>query len=135
VAEWNPKLLSVERAGAGPLQLGERFGELYRMAGRDRATECEVVELQHPSILVIRHRLAEWSLDRYVLERYRLEQVHGSTRVVQEIDVAQSGISWPMQLLLWILHLTGEPTGTRYLVTLKEIVERERAGKDEKDKR
>jgi uncharacterized protein YndB with AHSA1/START domain len=123
-AEWNPKLIAVDRQVAGPVRLGERFKELFQMGGRDRESDCEIVELEHPSSLVVRHRPAQWTPDRFVYLRYRLQAVSRGTRVVQEIDFTHSGIAWYFQLLMWIIHRTGTTEGKPYLESLKEIVER-----------
>lgn len=125
VSEWNPKLISVDREVSGPLRLGERFREMFRMSGRDRETECEVIELQHPSTLGIRHHPAEWPEWRYVDERYRLRTVARGTRLAQELDFSHSGIRWVFQAVMWFIHSTGQTVGKPYLESLREIAEQE----------
>ena len=124
VSQWNPKLIAIDRNAGGPLRLGERFREIYRMSGRDRESNCEVIELDAPYLLVVRHRLVD-PADRFADECYRLQATSDGTRLIQEIDLARSGIAWLFQLLMWFLHTTGTPVGKRYLISLKELVERE----------
>lgn len=131
VSRWNPKLIAVDRDQTGPLRLGERFGETFRMNGRNRHSDCAVIELQEPGRLVIRHHVREWSnQDRIVDERLSLRSVGGGTRLVQEIDLGCSGIAWLLQFFMWLIHSTGEAVGKRYLVSLEELIESERCQAD-----
>lgn len=124
IARWNPKLVAIDRGGGGPLRLGERFDAVYRMKGRDRETSCEVVEVREPDLLIIRNRpMPDRPAGAYVDECYRLRPARQGTRLVQEIDFTHSGVPWFFQLLMWLIHSTGEAVGKRYLVTLKELVE------------
>lgn len=123
VAEWNPKLVAIDRERAGPLRPGERFRDLFRLGGRDRESVCEVIDSREPSELVVRHRPVRWPEDRYVDERCRLHAAGAGTRFTQEIDLSHSGIARLLQLLMWVIHCTGMPVGKRHMESLKELVE------------
>ena len=41
-ADWNPKLVSIERERSGPVRFGERFEVIYRMSGRENHSRVEV---------------------------------------------------------------------------------------------
>ena len=44
MAEWNPKLVRVNRRNAGPLRIGERFKAVFVLGKRERESGCEVIE-------------------------------------------------------------------------------------------
>ena len=52
-AEWNPKVVSIDRERSGPVRFGERFEMIYRMSGRENHSRVEVTVAQ-PSERVVR---------------------------------------------------------------------------------
>ncbi len=123
MADWNPRIVSVDRGSPRTLRLGQRFRLIYRMSGRDRASDAEVIECVEPRTLVIRHHYVWKSVDRYADERYHLIPSPGTTRSTQEIDMTGSGVSLWLQVLAWLIHRVGEPVGKPFLATLKELAE------------
>ena len=123
MADWNPKIVSVDRSAPQTLRLGQRFQVVYRMSGRDRASDAEVIDCLEPRELVIRHHYVWKSADRYADERYHLAPSPGTTRLTQEIDMTGSGVPLWLQVLAWLIHRVGEPVGKPYLATLRELAE------------
>jgi Polyketide cyclase / dehydrase and lipid transport len=123
MADWNPKVVSVDRDSPRTLRPGERFRLLYRMGGRHRASNAEVIECLEPRELVIRHHCVWKSIDRYADERYSLRSSPDTTHLTQEIDITGSGVPFPLQVLAWLIHRVGEPIGKPHLATLKELAE------------
>lgn len=123
VAEWNPKLVSIDRTRSGPLERDEAYTVIYRMSRRDSEMRAVVTCEELPHRLEIELRDPEWRQTRFVVESYHLDEREGGTRVVQRIDLSHSGIAWPWRLLMGLLSRFGTPQGQPYLERLRELVE------------
>src|SRR5260221_358984 len=122
-ADWNPKVVSVERKRSGPVQFGERFEMIYRMSGRDRHTLVEVMELQIAQRVVYFHRINGKSAERIVEEAYEISPDGDGVRVVQTIDLTRAGIPWLLRLFIGLIHRYGWSAEEPYLERLKHLVE------------
>jgi hypothetical protein len=123
-ADWNPKIVSVERDRSGPVRFGERFETIYRMSGRDNLTRVEVTVAQPSERVVFVHRMPGKTKDLVVEESYHLTAVGDGVKVVQMIDLSRAGIPWPFRVLMWLIHRFGWSTEEPYLERLRRLVER-----------
>jgi uncharacterized protein YndB with AHSA1/START domain len=126
LAAWNVKLVSVKRTAAGPVQLGERFEAVYQMSGKQRAVSTEVVRLQPPLALTLRHRLAEEPPELFVDESYDLFTVGKVTRVQQGVDFSHAGLPLWARAIMWFISTFGRPIGEGILEPLKRACETKR---------
>ena len=126
-AQWNPKIVNVNRTEEGPLTGGEEYEMEYEMAGRRTPFRATVIELAPPRRLVLRLRQPDWPAHRYVDQAYELTTRRGGTRLRQLVDLRHSGLRWPVRALLWLLDRFGKKTKgkTPYLERLKQLVEQD----------
>ena len=96
-ADWNPKVISIDRERSGPVQCGERFEMIYRMSGRENQTRVEVTVVQPAQQVVFRHHTTWKSQDQLVEESYEISSHGNGVKVVQTIDLRQAGIPWPFR--------------------------------------
>jgi len=122
-ATWNEKIVDVCRHSGQAIRLGETFGMTYRMSGRDRKSEVEVVVCDPPNEVHFRHQYRWKSQFRYAIEKYRLQQQGDRVEVTQEIDLSETGISWFFRALIWFISRFGKSVGKSNMERLKEAVE------------
>ena len=127
-ADWNPKVVSIDRDRPGPVRLGERFEMIYRMSGRDNLSRVEVTVAQPAQRVVFLHRVAGQSAERIVEESYEISPRGNDVKVVQTIDLSRAGIRWPFRLLMWFITRLGRNTEQPYLDRLKRLVEQPASG-------
>ena len=122
-AGWNPKVISVDRATDGPVALGERFQMIYRMSSKDQLSNVEVIELVPDERLTMRHTVSAHGAEHTVTEAYDLRASGDSTRLTQTLDLSQTGLPWPIRLLIGFITRFGKPVNTPYLDRLKAMIE------------
>ena len=122
-AVWNEKIVDVRRESDQAVWLGERFGITFRMSGKDRESEAEVVVCEPPHEVHFRHQYRWKSQFRYVVEKYRLKQIGDQVEVTQEIDMTGTGIPWIFRALIWFISRFGKSEGQSNMEKLKEAVE------------
>jgi len=122
-AVWNEKIVDVRRESDESVRLGETFGMTFRMSGRDRKSEVEVVVCDPPNEVYFRHQYRWKSQSRYAVEKYSLQQRGDRVEVTQEIDMSETGIPWFFRLLIWFLTRFGTPVGPSNMERLKAAVE------------
>ncbi|MCA9231052.1 MAG: SRPBCC family protein [Planctomycetales bacterium] len=122
-ATWNEKIIDVRRKSHEPLQLGEQFGITYRMSGRERDANVEVIVCNPPHEVQFRHQYRWKSQNRYAIEKYSMQQQGNLVQVVQEIDLRDAGIPWFLRPLVWFLNRYGKPVGQTTMESLKEVIE------------
>lgn len=120
---WNEKVVDIRRDSDTTVQLGERFEMTYRMSGKDRESEVEVVVCDPPNEVHFRHQYRWKAQFHYAVEKYRLRQHGEQVKVTQEIDMSESGIPWFFRVLIWFLSRFGKPVGQTNMERLKEAVE------------
>ena len=122
-ADWNPKVISVDRRTSGPCLFGERFDMIYRMRGRDHLTRVEVTACQPPQHITFLHRPAApaetWSAEI----SYDLTPHAHHTIIAQTIDLTHAAIPWPLRVLIPVIHRFGQAIGEPYLHRLKRLAE------------
>lgn len=123
-ATWNEKIVDVRRETAGPVRTGELFGMTYRMSGKARDSDVEVISCDPPSEVRYRHHYQGKSRRFYADERYTLRQAGDQVEVTQHIDMSQAGIPWFFRLLIWFIDRTGKPVDQTTMERLKEEVEK-----------
>ncbi len=122
-ATWNDKIVEVDRTSDLPVTLGEHFKITYRMSGKDRKSNVEVIACSPPCEVHFRHQY-EWKSRRsFVEERYTLQQVGDQVKVTQQIDMAASGIPWIFRVLIWLISRFGKSVDQSSMGKLKEVVE------------
>src|SRR4051812_31941713 len=106
-AQWNSKIVSIDRRLTGAARFGERFEMIYRMSGRDRESKVEVTALEPSQRIVFRHQMTWKSRQQFVEEQYQLEPCNPGVRVTQIIDLRRAGIPWPFRVLIWCIARFG----------------------------
>ncbi|MBK7978314.1 MAG: SRPBCC family protein [Deltaproteobacteria bacterium] len=119
--EWNDKIVRVERRRSGAPVVGERYRLRYRLSGREREMEAEVVVCEAPRLLAVREH-APGDPERAVVVTWRLDADGAGTRISQEVDVTRAPIPGVVKLLMWIVSRTGKPRGATVVETLAELV-------------
>lgn len=132
-ADWNPKVVSIDRERFGPVRFGERFEMIYRMSGRENQSRVEVTVAQPPARVVFLHRVVWKSSEQTVEECYEIVSRGSGVKVVQTIDLARAGIPWPFRLLIWFINRFGWNTEEPYLDRLKRLVEQPAHGNSPSD--
>lgn len=128
-AEWNPRLVSIDREAEGAVRAGEQYEMLYKLHGRERLTHVRVLECRPPRTVAVEHEITHEEQVRTVIERYDLRTCRQGTRVRQTIDLSRSGIPWVARFFVWLVSKLGKPTDEPFLLRLKRLVEtRARAG-------
>ena len=122
-ADWNPKVVSIDRERSGPVRLGERFDMIYRMSGRENQSRVEVRVARPCHHVVFLHRVAGKSSEQIVEESYEISSQENGVKVVQTIDLTRAGIPWPFRLLIWFINRFGWNAEAPYLDRLKRLVE------------
>ena len=126
-AEWNPKLVSIDRQRSGPVRLGERYEVLYRVSsGHEELHGVEVRTLLQPSRIVFLHGPSKNERMRGaqgIEETYELSPQKGGVKVVETIDLTRAGIPWPLRVLLWFFMRFGQDAEEPALKRLKRVVE------------
>ena len=120
---WNPKIKEIVPISWGQPARGHRYRITYVMGGKEREFSAEIEEYQSPVNLVIRLTGGSLPPTGYAQELYELSREHGETLLTQTIRVHNSGINVLVRLLMAVLQRFGKPTGKKYLVLLKELVE------------
>jgi hypothetical protein len=122
-ADWNPKVVSIDREQSGPVRCGERFEMIYRMSGRNSQSWVEVRVAQPRERVVFLHRVRHKSVEQVVEESYEISSRGNGVKVVQTIDLTRAGIAWPFRLLIWFINRFGWNTEEPYLERLKRLAE------------
>lgn len=122
-ANWNPKVVSIDRDRSGAVRSGERFEMLYQMSGRERQNRVEVAVAEPPHRVAFRHLTATRSTEEIVDESYEILPCAAGVKVVRTIDLSRAGISWPVRMLIWFFHRFGSHAEEPYLHRLKRLVE------------
>jgi hypothetical protein len=122
MAEWNPKISNIKRNSNGPVHLGESFSMTFTMSSKPRESTVDVIECQEPYHLVLRHKHIDMLL-HYMDVSFQLTGIDEHSRLIQIMDFSHSGIPLIFQILIWITHKIGKPTGKPYLQILKEKIE------------
>jgi hypothetical protein len=123
-ADWNPKVVSIDRERSGPVRFGERFGMIYRMSGRENQSRVEVTVAQPSECVAFLHRVKWKSAEQIVEESYEISSRGNGVKVVQTINLARAGIPWQFRLLIWFINRFGWNAEQPYLGRLKRLVER-----------
>lgn len=123
-ADWNPKIVSIERERAGPVRHGERFEMLYRMGARENLSRVEVTAVQPFERVVFVHRMQGTSGEQVVEEAYEISPHGQSVRLVQTVDLTRAGIPWVAAVVVWVIHRFGRNAEKAYLARLRTLAER-----------
>jgi uncharacterized protein YndB with AHSA1/START domain len=121
--EWNPKVVDVSGASAGPRRVGYQYQLTFEMKGRRSRMRAVVVERRPPTQLAIRlepfDRRGPTATERYALA----PDGDGRTRLVQTIDLSPAGVPLWARAMIWLVTRVGTPVEKPYLARLKELVE------------
>jgi hypothetical protein len=127
-ADWNPKIVSIDRERTGPVRYGERFEMIYRMSGREGQSRVEVTVVLPAQRVVFLHHTAWKSVEQIVEESYEISPHGDGVKVIQTIDLTRAGIPWPFRVLIWLINRFGWNAEEQYLDRLKGLLERPAAG-------
>ncbi len=122
-ADWNPKVISVDRKRSGPVRYGERFKMIYRMSGGENESRVEVTAVRPSQKVVFVHHTTQKLVEQIVEEWYEISPHRIGVKVVQTIHLTRAGIPWPFRLLIWFISRFGWNAEEPYLDRLKRLIE------------
>jgi uncharacterized protein YndB with AHSA1/START domain len=122
-AEWNPKVVRVERSDSGPVRRGERFRMAYRLSREGKLHDVEVTEFDPPRRITYLHRISSKGVQQRATESYEIVPRDGGVEVRMEIDMTLNDVAWGWRALIWFINRFGKPTGDSPLLKLKQLVE------------
>lgn len=126
-AAWNPKVVSIDRAVDGPVQLGESYDMIYRMSGKEKMSRVTVTEMRPEEFIAFEHQMEESGVERSVVEGFHITPVYGGVRLVQTIDISKMKMPLWLRMLIWVITRLGKEKEPSYLVRLKKMIESDRA--------
>lgn len=134
---WNPNVQWVEPHSLGPPGRGYRYRAAYALGGKLSQVEAEIEEFRPPVRMVVRLTGGRLPPTACVREIYDLMPIAGGTRLIQTIDWSRAGIPLWFQIITWFVSRVGRPTGKRFLIRFKELVEEEggRSGRTQEGER
>lgn len=122
---WNPNVQRVEPQSLGRPERGYRYRAAYALGGKVSQMEAEVEEFRPPRRMVVRLTGGRLPPTAVVREIYDLLPIADGTRLTQTIDWSRAGLPLWFRIVAWFISRFGRPTGKRFLVRFKELVESE----------
>jgi carbon monoxide dehydrogenase subunit G len=122
---WNPNVQGVEPQSLGRPGRGYRYRAAYALGGKVNQMEAEIEEFRPPVRLAVKITGGRLRPTAFVREVYDLLPVAGGTRLIQTIEWDRAGIPLWFRIIAWFVSRFGRPTGKRFLVRFKELVEEE----------
>ncbi|MFM8551683.1 MAG: SRPBCC family protein [Nitrospiraceae bacterium] len=120
---WNPNVQRVAPVTWGAPAKGFRYRATYVLRGKANEMEAEIEEFQPPVRLAVCLSGGRMPKNAFAREVYDLTPIPGGTRLVQTIELNNTGIPLVFRLLMWFIQRFGKPTGKTFLATFKELVE------------
>jgi len=122
---WNPKVERVSPASFEQPRQGYRYAITYRMRERAKPADflAEFIQYDPPAELVIRLTAVFAPHGNIIEERYDLLERDGGTLLTQTIHIDDPGMNVFFRFLIWLIQRVGKPTGTRYLETLRDLIQ------------
>jgi uncharacterized protein YndB with AHSA1/START domain len=120
---WNTNIKEVGSISWGQRCQGFRYRLTYVLGGKESEASAEIEAYEAPVKLVFRLTGGRLPPTAYAQEIYELSPVPGGSILTQTIRVHNSRINVVFRLLIALLHRFGKPTGKKFLVRLKELVE------------
>lgn len=120
---WNPNVQRVGPITWGAPAKGFRYRATYVLRGNANELDAEIEEFLPPVRLAVRLSGGRMPKDAFAREVYDLTPIPGGTRLVQTIELGNSGIPLVFRMLMWFIQRFGTPTGKTFLATFKELVE------------
>ena len=121
--EWHPKLVSAEPVTSGQPRVGSTWKTVSRMGRRERRFLSRI-EVCEPFTRVVFVHQDDAKRDRFARETIELTPHGACTRIVQSLDLTQSGIALPWRLLVGFIARSGTPVGPSIFAELKRTLER-----------
>ena len=121
-ADWNDKIVSIDRDRSGPACLGESYEMIYELAGRQRLSRVRVTVCEPPHRVSFLHSTNENSVERSAEEVYEIRPTRDGVQVVQS-NIARMHIPWLLRPLIWFVHRFGWRVGPQPLERLKQLAE------------
>ena len=121
---WNPKLVSIDHRGAGPVSTGDRFTAAYRMSP-DKApvkSSVRVLRAEAPRLVEYEHVVDDPRQRMTVVETYRIASRGDRTWVHQSVDLS-AALPWWIKPLVWWLARFGKPVGRTTMEELAHVVQ------------
>lgn len=116
---WNPKIQIVRRNRKGPIVVGEIFHAVFKLRERELPSEVEVLQSESEALLVVRQSYTFKDRLRSVDITFQLQPTRSGTRLIQKVNLKDTGIPWPFRLLIGYIHRFGRPNGTSALEELR----------------
>jgi len=126
IAEWNSKLLSIDRQRSGPVSAGEEFSILFGM-GSGKQTLCRTVvtDLAFPERVTYDYRSMWKRFEQHTSETFQIEPTSAGVKVIHTVRFIRTGIPWYWQVVIWLIKTLGKPTGEPFLQPLFSAVVRQ----------
>jgi uncharacterized protein YndB with AHSA1/START domain len=120
--EWHPKLVSAEPVTSGHPRVGSTWKTASRLGKRQRRFLSRI-EVCEPFTRVVFVHQDDARRDRFARETIELAPHNGGTRIVQSLDLTQSGIALPWRLIIGFIARFGSPAGPSIFAELKRRLE------------
>jgi len=121
-ADWNPKIISIDRQRTGPVIRGERFEMIYRQS-KESLSRVEATVVEPGRRVEFTHRVMWKKFEQLATESYELVPRDDGVTVKETIGLVRSGIPWYWLTLIWLIKTFGKPTGKGPLDRLKTLIE------------
>jgi uncharacterized protein YndB with AHSA1/START domain len=121
-ADWNGRIVSVDRNRSGPAGQGDRFDMIFRMSGRDRKCRVDVIECDRPNRIAFRYSMTFKDIERIMEVSFDITSQPGGVRVDQ-IDQFTKGIPWLARVVMWLVNRFGWQAEEPHLGRLKKLAE------------
>jgi hypothetical protein len=119
---WNPKC-SVCEPPRQPIRKGFRYKATFRLGRSVQDTTCVVMECVPEQVLRTRFSGKTIKSGCYVEEIFRIIPQGAETRLIHELDFANSGLPWFFKALMKASHVIGYSEGKSSLEGIKELGE------------
>ncbi len=128
LAEWNAKLLSIDRDRSGPVADGEEFDMLFSQ-GRGKQLLCRttVADIVPNQRITYGYRSRWKASEQLTSETYEIRPKSSGVKVVHTVRFLRTYIPWYWLALLWFIKTFGTPIGQPFLWPLfSEVVHKPR---------
>ena len=120
---WHPKLVAAEPLTSGQPRVGSTWRTVSCMGKRERRFLSRI-EVCEPFTRVVFVHQDDADRNRFARETIELAPHNSGTRIIQSLDLTQSGIALPGRLVIGFVARFGTPAGPSIFAELKRTLER-----------
>jgi uncharacterized protein YndB with AHSA1/START domain len=125
-ARWNPKVKRVKRSRTGAVVAAEVFEADFALSGTATTGQVEVKVCEPFQRLALQQWVDVRGRARSLGVEFALSVEGAETRLLQTTDFADTGLPWPVKLLVGIINRFGRTVGRSHLEELKLLAEAQR---------